>query len=144
VTRTLGELVWKITGNTSQFDKSVKGASKEMSGLGKIMNTNIGGIKLGLLGMNVTAAAVFAKVVSLTGNAVKQAIDAQETFSKYSIVFSELGDSAETMAQSFADAFDLSSASAKDMLSYTGNILTGFGATQQQALELSVAVHIGC
>lgn len=112
-----------------------------MTGFEDSGTKSLGAIKFGLVGLGIAAGAAFAKLIDFTKDSVKVAIDAQETFSKYTVVFSELGDSAESMAQQFADAFDLSSASAKDMISYTGNILTGFGATQKQALDMAVAIN---
>lgn len=83
-----------------------------------------------------------SKVVDVTGKAIQSAVDAQEIYSKYKVVFDGTGSAADEMANRFAKSFDLSGASAKEMLSNTGNLLQGFGATKQKSLELSEKVNI--
>lgn len=91
------------------------------------------------------ALGLAQKGLALLTGAIKDSIaisiDAQETFSKYDVVFSDMGDGAEKAAQQFADSFDLAGVSAKDMLSNTGNLLQGFGATREESLKLSVQVN---
>lgn len=74
-------------------------------------------------------------------DSVKASVEAGETFSKYSVVFSELGDSAETSATQFAQSFDLASVNAKKMLSDVGNLVQGLGATQEESMKLSLAAN---
>jgi len=81
------------------------------------------------------------KVVDATKEAIQKSINAQETYSKFSVVFSTIADDAEGASKKFEDAFDLSSESAKKLIGNTGNLLTGFGATQKEALDLSVQVN---
>jgi len=91
------------------------------------------------------AVDAIKKGLSILVGSIKESIqisiDAQETFSKYDTVFSGMGKSAENAANEFANSFDLAGVSAKDMLSNTGNLLQGFGATREESLKLSVQVN---
>jgi hypothetical protein len=72
---------------------------------------------------------------------IKVSVDAQEMISKYDVVFSGMGDQAEEAANRFSKAFDLAGATSKEMLSNTGNLLQGMGATKEESLDMSVAVN---
>lgn len=139
--RSLGDLFWRITGDTSQFDKSVKDTRTEAQKLDKDATKSFGSIKLSSIAMGVATSAVFIKTIGFLKDSAIAAINAQETFSKFDVVFSQMGSAAESAAMQFKDSFDLAEVTAKKMISDTGNILTGFGATQSQALDLSVAVN---
>ena len=96
----------------------------------------------------VTGQAVLdlaKKGFSLLTSAIKDSIristEAQEVISKYDVVFSDMGDASEEAAQRFADSFDLAGATAKEMLSNTGNLLQGMGATREESLRLSLQVN---
>lgn len=80
----------------------------------------------------------------LTGfikDSTKVARDSQEMISKYDVVFGGMGSQAEEAAKRFSDSFDLAGATAKEMLSNTGNLLQGLGATKEESLKLSVEVN---
>ncbi len=139
--RSLGDLFWRITGDTSQFDKSVKDTRTEAQKLDKVATKSFGSIKLSSIAMGVATSAVFIKTIGFLKDSAIAAINAQETFSKFDAVFSQMGSAAESAAMQFKDSFDLAEVTAKKMIADTGNILTGFGATQSQALDLSVAVN---
>jgi hypothetical protein len=139
--RSLGDLFWRITGDTSQFDKSVKDTRTEAQKLDKDATKSFGSIKLSSIAMGVATSAVFIKTIGFLKDSAIAAINAQETFSKFDVVFSQMGSAAESAAMQFKDSFDLAEVTAKKMIADTGNILTGFGATQSQALDLSVAVN---
>lgn len=98
---------------------------------------------INVLGVSAVAglAVAFKKASDFMQGSVDVSIAAQETYSKFGVVFGDIKGSAEAAAKSFADSFDLASVTAKQLLGDTGNILTGFGATQQQALELSVQMN---
>lgn len=139
--RSLGDLFWRITGDTSQFDKSVNDTRKEAQNLDKTATKSFGSIKLSSIAMGVATSAVFIKTIGFLKDSAVAAINAQETFSKFDVVFSQMGSAAESAAMQFKDSFDLAEVTAKKMISDTGNILVGFGATQKQSLDLSIAVN---
>ena len=83
--------------------------------------------------------------IRAVGNALNGYLDAagmaEETGSKFEAVFDEIGVSAEQAATAFADSFGLAESTAKQMLSATGDILSGLGATDQIALDTSVQIN---
>ena len=87
------------------------------------------------------ASKAIRALVSGIKDSIQFSIDAQETFAKYDEVFQGMGSEAEKAAERFADAFDLAGVTAKDMLSNTGNLLQGFGATRSESLAMSEAVN---
>lgn len=97
-------------------------------------------IASGQIVANLASKAIGA-LVSGIKESIQVSIDAQETFAKYDEVFQGMGSEAEKAAERFADAFDLAGVTAKDMLSNTGNLLQGFGATRSESLAMSEAVN---
>lgn len=97
-------------------------------------------IASGQIVANLASKAVGALVQGIK-DSIQVSIDAQETFSKYDAVFEGMGSEAEKAAERFADAFDLAGVTAKDMLSNTGNLLQGFGATRSESLAMAEAVN---
>ena len=67
--------------------------------------------------------------------------DAEEIRSKFVQVFSGVGEGANEVAKSFAKDFGLAISTSKNLLAETGDLLVGFGFTDQKALELSVSVN---
>ena len=55
--RSLGDLFWRITGDTSQFDKSVKDTRTETQKLDKDATKSFGSIKLSSIAMGVATSA---------------------------------------------------------------------------------------
>lgn len=85
----------------------------------------------------IAAGAAGAIIAVGLVKATKAAVDAQETFSKFSVVFDEVSRDAEKVAQDFAKNFGLASSTAKELLGNTGDLLSGFGFTDEAALSLS-------
>jgi hypothetical protein len=84
-------------------------------------------------GMTIAGAAITAVV----GGIVKKASDAQETYSKFGTVFNAVSKKAEISAKNLALGYGLSTLASKDMLSATGDLLTGLGVLPDVALDLS-------
>jgi hypothetical protein len=80
-------------------------------------------------------------IVAFGAMAVKAASDSEETFSKFATVFRDVGANADEAFKSLRDNYGLSSKASKQLLSDTGDLLTGFGFSQQSALELSTEVN---
>jgi hypothetical protein len=89
----------------------------------------------------VAFAAMGAAAVAAGAVAIKAASDFEETQAKFSTVFSSISDQAEETARTLSTSFGLSSRASKKLLSDTGDLLTGFGFTQQSALDLSTKVN---
>lgn len=82
-----------------------------------------------------------APIVALGALSLRAASDAEETGSKFATVFRDIGDDAERAADRLGASFGLSSTNARRLLGDTGDLLTGFGFTQDAALDLSVSVN---
>tara|TARA_R110002074_G_scaffold196462_1_gene363272 strand:- start:430 stop:2136 length:1707 start_codon:yes stop_codon:yes gene_type:complete len=113
------------------FDRAMKKAQKsiakfstKMRNVGKKLTTNV---TLPIIGLGLAA--------------VKMAADFEETDSKFKTVFSSIQKQAEDTAKTFKKAFGLSEKAAKQLLSDTGDLLVGFGFTEQAALDLSLKVN---
>tara|TARA_R100001594_G_scaffold35736_1_gene65260 strand:+ start:3311 stop:5086 length:1776 start_codon:yes stop_codon:yes gene_type:complete len=113
------------------FDRAMKKAQKNIKKFGT---------KMGAIGKDLTTK-VTLPIVGLGVAAVKMASDFEETDSKFKTVFSSIEDQAESTAQTFRESFGLSEQSAKELLSSTGDLLVGFGFTEESALGLSTQVN---
>ncbi len=82
-----------------------------------------------------------AKVSKFLKESIKAASDAQEVYSKFDTVFESIQQSASETADAFAESFGIAGSTARELLSATGDLLVGFGATEQQALDLSEEVN---
>lgn len=80
-------------------------------------------------------------LAALSGFSIKAAADAEETASKFGVVFSEVSNEAEKMSEELISSYGLSRNESKKLLSDTGDLLSGFGFTGQKALELSGEVQ---
>lgn len=69
------------------------------------------------------------------------ASDMEETGSKFGVVYSGIQQEAEKTAATLKKSYGLSSLAAKQLLSDTGDLLTGFGFTQDMSLDLSNKVQ---
>lgn len=103
-------------------------AQKGMSALGKIGVAAI-----------FTAAAI--GVGKLSSALIAAASDAEETRNKFNVTFSSIRDQSDKAAKDLAANFGLSKTAAQQLLADTGDLLSGFGFTQQAALDLSKQVN---
>ena len=115
------ELIYKITGDNSGINKKTKETESSFKRMAKVVGAAIAGIGF----------------LQITKQLVRLASDAEETASKFGVVFSNISDDANAAAKNLVDNFGLSSTAAKTLLSDTGDLLTGFGFTQESALDLS-------
>lgn len=128
----IGELVWRITGDNS----GVKSSLKESEIAAKKTGSTFSKIAVG-----ITAAFAAIGFTRLTKNLIKLASDAEETGQKFGVVFSTVADKANEAARSLAQNYGLSATASKQLLSDTGDLLTGFGFTQDAALDLSTQLN---
>lgn len=80
-------------------------------------------------------------MVDFTKEAVLAAVNAEETTSKFKAVFSSIGDESDQMAKDLQKNYGLGVTESKELLSATGDLLTGFGFAQEGALDLSGEVQ---
>lgn len=103
-----------------RFESRVKSVARSMESIGSKMT------------MFVTAP-----LTALGAYALKSASDANEIASKFSVVFADVQTNADAVAENLKKNYGMSGTAAKDLLSNTGDLLTGFGFTGQAALDLS-------
>ena len=127
----LGELVVKIAADTAEFVNGMRKANDTMEQTADKF-ISVGG---------AMTTAVTLPILGIGAALVKTASDAEETASKFNTVFRDIKDSANDIADSLSTDFGLSSDASKKLLSDTGDLLTGFGFTQQQALDLANEVN---
>ena len=137
----LGDLVVRITGDNSDFKKKAGETKKQAEDTGKSVGKSFDLMKVKTLAMGVASTAVFVKTIGFLKDSTIAAIDAQETFSKFDAVFQNMGNAAENAALTFAESFGLAEVTAKQMLSATGDLLTGMGLAGEEALDMSMQVN---
>ena len=121
----------KLSLNDKQFQSNLKKSTRSLQRFGKKMQqTGDAMVRNFVLPMGALGVTV-----------VKLASDFEETQSKFNTVFKDIREEANTTAKNLADNFGLSSRAALQLLSDTGDLLTGFGFTQQEALALSKQVN---
>lgn len=128
---TIASLKVNILGDSTGLSNSLKSATDKMQAFGDRM-TQIG---------STLSTRLTLPIVGFGALAVKSASDAEETFSKFATVFRDVGANADEAFKSLRDSYGLSSKASKQLLSDTGDLLTGFGFSQQSALELSTEVN---
>lgn len=82
-----------------------------------------------------------APIAAIGALSLKAASDAEETEAKFRTVFSNIGNQAEASADRLSNAYGQSDQAAQALLANTGDLLTGFGFTQEAALDLSTQVN---
>ncbi len=119
-------LMVRIGADTKELEKGLKASEARMKKFGE-QCTKIG------RGMTIAGAAIIGALTMIT----KKASDAQETFSKFGTVFQDAITEAENASNELTTSYGLSTLAAKDMLSATGDLLTGLGLEGKAALSLS-------
>jgi len=121
----------KLSLNDKQFQSALRKSTRSIQRFGKKMQS---------FGDTMTRN-ITLPVIGLGAAAVKLASDFEETQSKFNTVFKDISDNAQTASKELSDSFGLSSRASMQLLSDTGDLLTGFGFTQEEALKLSTEVN---
>ena len=129
--KSVGYLTFSFGANMQGFNRAMSKASKRIKKFGSSM-TNAG---------RTMTAGLTVPLVALGGTAVKLASDFAETEQKFNQVFSSIQGTASKVAATFKRDFGLSGKAAKQMLGDTGDLLVGFGFTEDSALDLSKQVN---
>ena len=135
---TVGTLAAFLRLDDSQFNKSLNDAEKNTTKSTESIQKRFEklGDSLAKTGKKLTMF-VTAPIIALGVAFVKSAIDAEETESKFNIVFSNMAEDAKAATDSLVNGFGFAREEAQRLLSDTGDLLTGFGFTQESALALS-------
>jgi hypothetical protein len=128
---TIASLKVNILGDSTGLSNSLKSATDKMQAFGSRM-TEIG---------STLSTRLTLPIVGFGALAVKSASDAEETFSKFATVFRDVESESTKAFETLRNEYGLSSKASKQLLSDTGDLLTGFGFSQQSALELSTEVN---
>lgn len=91
--------------------------------------------------MALVGTASFAAVALGANKAISKARDFEEETNKFNVVFKDVSIEAQKMADTLNESYGLSILQSKQLLSATGDILTGFGFTGEAALDLSSRVN---
>lgn len=121
----------RFNADLKQFSSQMQNAQRKMDKYGKQMQRIGSGLTLG----------VTLPVLGLGAAAVKAASDAEETSAKFQTVFSDIATAAQNSANTLRNSYGLSSRASQELLGNTGDLLTGFGFSQDAALDLSTEVN---
>jgi len=129
--KSLSSLNFILGADIKQFQTKMKRAQTDLAKVGKKMKS-IG---------KTMSIAVTLPLIGLSVAAIKAASDAEEISSKFQVVFSNISTEANKMADVLDKSYGLSAKKSRELLSDTGDLLTGFGFTQKSALKLSQEVQ---
>jgi len=118
-----------------KFTRNLKGADKAV----KSMQANTSQLRNTLSSLGVVFGA--AGVLKLVKSTVMVASAMEETGSKFDTVFSKIKDKANETAKILVKSYGMSSLASRQLLSDTGDLLTGFGFSQEMTLDLSEQVQ---
>jgi len=121
----------KLSLNDKQFQSALRKSTKSIQRFGNKMQS-FGDT----MSRNITLP-----VLGLGAAAVKLASDLEETRDKFNIVFRDIKVAANSAAKELADSFNMTNNESMRLLANTGDLLAGFGFTQQEALSLATQVN---
>jgi len=121
----------RFRANLKQFSTQMQNAERRMKKVGKRFEN---------IGQNLTLG-VTLPVLGLGAASVKAASDAEETSAKFNTVFRDISEQAKKASETLVNSYGQSQQASQELLSNTGDLLTGFGFTQDSALELSTEVN---
>src|SRR5690554_1029718 len=131
----------EIVGDSSPLEKEwrrIKRSSiKHADDIGKSVASRLTSRLTGLIGVLYSLKRAWDFAL----DAKNLARDADEIRSKFDQVFISIKEGANEIADSFSKNFGLAGSTARDLLSQTGDLLIGFGFTEQQALDLSLQIN---
>lgn len=130
----------KAEKNLKKLQTELKSSEKAIESFGKKGKLSLTEINQGFDLLSKGFAAI-KKVWDFTSQFKNAARDATETQSKFNVVFSSIAEKANKTAKSFAESFGLADSTAQKLLSDTGNILVGFGMTEEASLNMSVSIN---
>lgn len=127
----LGNLLVYLKADSMQFNEMIQGAQRRIEETSKHLTS---------MGKKMTYA-ITLPLVGLGATMIKFASDAEEIDSKFRVTFSNVTKDAVNAMNILDKAYGLNTTQAKEMLSATGDLLTGFGFTQNASLDLSMQIQ---
>jgi hypothetical protein len=129
---TIGQLIYKITGDNSGLKNSLKESESGVSGLTDILKT---GLKA------VVAFFAVDNIIKFGKESLHAAENAELVAKRFGTVYSTIADEGNEAASSLAKSFGLTITAAKDLLAKSGLMLESFGYTEKAALDESVRIN---
>ena len=129
---TAGEIIWRINGDSSGFDKKVKASEKGAKKLGSTWKS---------VGAKIAGALAAIGLGKMVKGWVKSASQAEEVSNKFGVVFKSVAVEANKASANLAANYGMSTVKSKELLSATGDLLTGLGMSGESALETSISVN---
>ena len=130
-----------------RFRKDIKDTGKASKDASKGFSTAQASLISLSAGFNLVAQAARA-VTSLVrifadigGAAIQAGSDFEEAAQKFGVVFGSVAEESRILRDALARDFGLSTLAATELLSATGDLLTGFGFTDKAALQLANSVN---
>lgn len=117
---------------------SLKRAGQSFNNFAK--RAGAAGAKLKSFGLKMSLLTTLP-ILLIGRSMIKAASDAEETVSKFNVVFRSISAESNLAADNLAKNFGLAGSQARKLLGDTGDLLTGFGFTQKMALNLSDEVN---
>lgn len=128
----------RINARFDRLEKVVKRTNREFISFGKRLDRFSG--KARGVGRNMSLG-ITLPILGIGAAMIKAAVTAEETQNKFDVVFSRISGRANNMSKELSGSFGLSVQESQKLLSGTGDLLTGFGFTQEAALSLSGQVQ---
>lgn len=128
----------KIKSSVRTMNGSLENARKKFTKLS--VSAGKAGKSMKKFGFKMSLIAT-VPIALLGRSMVNAASDAEETASKFGTVFRSIGKDANNVAANLSKNYGLASSKSKQLLSDTGDLLTGFGFSQTMALDLSNEVN---
>lgn len=132
----------QIKNATNKIDSFHKSFRKQNSVSSKSVSSFLGNFSASMAVKGVESLKrLSGALIDVGRQSLDMAIDANETASKFSVVYGSIAKEAEIMANSLSKSYGLARTEAKQLLGDTGDLLSGFGFTQEKALDLAVQVQ---
>jgi hypothetical protein len=128
---TIASLKVNLLADSTGLNKSLAEATAKMQAFGTKM-ADIG---------SAMSTRITLPIVGLGIASIKAASDAEETATKFAVVFRDVEQGAQQAFQTLRDEYGLSASASKELLGNTGDLLTGFGFTGAMALDLATEVN---
>lgn len=127
----LGTLFYKLVLGDTEFNKSLDGADKKLEAFNK---------KLEKVGKELTTKLTLP-ILAVGAASLKFAADAEVAARKFDTAFQGSFQAAADAVKLLNEQYGLSNTQSKQLLANTGDLLKGFGATSEQALNTSLEVQ---
>ena len=136
-------LYFKSGIDNKQLKKDAKAGNKEIDkmtkGVKKSGDRMAAGLKKAF--QFIIGAVIVKKILDIGKALFKAGSEADEIRSKFEVTFQSINEEADKTAEALARGFGLARVKAEELLSTTGDLLTGFGFSREAALATSMSVQ---